>query len=396
MRLSLLFLVLAGILLVQSCTGERREPASPGPSSSLADLLSAEAGEGYARALEPRTFSFPRDHGPHPDYRNEWWYVTGNLEAAGGERFGFELTIFRFALAPRPPGVEAASAWRTRQVYIGHFAITDVGAGAFHVAERYARGALGLAGAEAAPFRVWLGDWFIKQVGQGEGLAAAAGAEGASPRAAWLLHAAQEHLALTLSLDASKPPVLHGIDGLSQKSAEAGNASYYYSLPRMAAAGTLAIGGRVHDVSGLAWVDREWSSSALAADQVGWDWFALQLDDGSDLMFYNLRQADGSPDPHSAGTWIPAAGEPVHLAKDEVTITVRDNWESPHGGRYPMAWTLEVPKLGLVLEVEPVMQAQELTTTVRYWEGAVDAAGERAGTDVSGRGYVELTGYAED
>lgn len=399
MRLFLLIAVVTGISLIEACEAERQEAADnsqPAPASSrLSELLSADTGEGYALALEPREFSFPRDHGPHPEYRNEWWYVTGNLDAAGGERFGFELTFFRFALAPRSPAVEDRSSWRTRQVYIGHFAITDAGRGEFHVADRYARGALGLAGAEAAPFRVWLEDWFIKRVGRGAGLAESGSAEGAAQGDTWLLHAAFDDLALTLSLDPLKPPVLNGTDGLSQKSAEAGNASYYYSVPRLQAAGTVATAGQVYDVTGLAWVDREWGSSALAPDQAGWDWFALQFDDGSELMFYNLRRVDGSRDAHSAGTWIPADGAPVHLGADEVAITVRDTWESPRGGRYPSSWSLEIAPLDLAVDVEPVMRAQELATTVRYWEGAVDVVGERAGADVLGRGYVELTGYAD-
>lgn len=399
MRLFRLITVLSGVFLITACEAKRQATADgtqAAPASSrLSELLSADAGEGYALALEPREFSFPRDHGPHPEYRNEWWYVTGNLDGAGGERFGFELTFFRFALAPSSPAVEDPSSWRTRQVYIGHFAITDAERGEFHVADRYARGALGLAGAEAAPFRVWLEDWFIKQVGQGTGLAESDRAEGAAQSDTWLLHAAFDDLALTLSLDPLKPPVLNGADGLSQKSSEPGNASYYYSLPRLEAAGTLAIPGGVYDVTGLAWMDREWGSSALASDQAGWDWFALQFDDGSELMFYDLRRLDGSRDPHSAGTWIPADGAPAHLGADEVAITVRDTWASPRGGTYPAAWTLEIAALDLVVDVDPVMQAQELATTVRYWEGAVDAVGERAGNEVSGRGYVELTGYAD-
>jgi predicted secreted hydrolase len=363
----------------------QEEPASGSPR--LSELLGSREDSGYAQALEAREFVFPADHGPHSEYRNEWWYLTGNLDASGGGRFGFELTIFRFALAPpaAPAPEGEASAWRTRQAFIGHFAITDAARGDFHVAQRYARGALGLAGADGDPFRVWVEDWWIREYPARE----------ESP-GAWLLHADSGSMAATLTLVPVKPPVKNGIAGLSQKSAEAGNASYYYSIPRLRTDGALRIGDDVYDVSGLSWFDREWGSSALSAEQEGWDWFALQLADGSDLMFYRLRRTDGTADIHSAGTFIPAEGESVHLAHDDVTIVVRDYWDSPQGGRYPMAWSIEVPGLNLVLEVQPVLEAQELDTGVRYWEGAVDVTGQSGGEDVAGRGYVELTGYAAE
>lgn len=350
-------------------------------SSRLSELLGGQGTTDYARVLEPREFSFPDDHGPHPAYRNEWWYVTGNLDGAGDERFGFELTIFRFALtqAAEPD----ASAWRTDQVYIGHFAVTDVGNERFHVSQRYARGALDLAGATSHPFRVWVEDWWLKEFPEQDETAAT-----------WLLHARDKDIELTLTLVPGKPPVMNGIDGLSQKSAEPGNATYYYSMPRLQSDGTLRIGEDIYDVSGLSWLDREWGSSALSKEQQGWDWFALQLSDGSDLMFYRLRRNDGSTDRHSAGTWVPAEGDSVHLTHDGVTIGVHRYWDSPAGGRYPMAWTISVPALDLALQVDPVLDAQELNTDVRYWEGAVDVTGRRKGRHVTGRGYVELTGYA--
>jgi predicted secreted hydrolase len=358
--------------------------AGDASSSRLSELLSPEDVAGYALALEPQQFSFPADHGPHPAFRNEWWYVTGNLNAASGERFGFELTIFRFALAPARDDEEAAasSAWATNQIFIGHFAVTDVAAEQFRVAQRYARGALGLAGAEADPFRVWVEDWHLQEQPPDSG--------------EWVLRAADHAVELSLSLAHLKAPVPNGIDGLSQKSSERGNASYYYSIPRIRADGTLSIAGEQHEVSGLAWLDREWGSSALSNEQEGWDWFALQLADGSDLMYYNLRRIDGKNDPHSAGTWIPERGDVIHLAAGDVKVEVTDFWDSPRGGRYPMSWIIAVPRLDLVVQVDPVLDAQEHDTTVRYWEGAVDVAGVRAGRSISGRGYVELTGYAAD
>jgi predicted secreted hydrolase len=373
-RTSILLLLATCWLLPFAVQGEETSATQ----SRLSELLSADGDAGFEKATGARTFTFPEDHGPHPGFRNEWWYVTGNLDDEGGRRFGFELTIFRFALTPSAPA--SASAWRSNQVYVAHFAVTDANRERFLTAERFSRGAAGLAGARADPFRVWIDDWEI----------AAANAAGQ-----WRLRATDPGFAVDLELTPAKRPVLNGDNGLSQKSSEPGNASYYYSITRWATDGSLRLGDDVFDVSGLSWLDREWSTSALGADQLGWDWFALQLSDGSDLMFYNLRKLDGSQDAQSAGTWIDPDGRSRHIERDEVEIVVTATWQSPDGGVYPSAWTLRMPGTGLQLEVTPVMADQELFTTVRYWEGAVDVQGERDGLPVTGRGYVELTGYAE-
>ncbi len=384
-------LIIVLMLVISAAVIQFRPPAAPetnaqaatGGSSRLSELLSDQGLEGYAQAIEPRQFAFPADHGPHPDFRNEWWYLTGNLDGKEGARFGFEFTIFRFSLVP--PGTEItgdASAWRSNQVYIGHFAITDASARQFYVAQRYSRGGLGLAGAAAEPFHVWLDDWSIA-------------AARPDSDAIWRLRASDRKIALNLTLVPQKQPVLNGVNGLSQKAAMAGNASYYYSIPRLQTNGTVQIGDNVFEVDGLSWLDREWGSSALSSDQEGWDWYALQLSDGSDLMFYNLRRNDGSQDVHSAGTLTLADGTAVYLSRDDFIVEVLDTWQSPQGGRYPVAWRIAVPQYGLKLNIEPLLDAQELVTTVRYWEGAVDVSGERDGMPIMGRGYVELTGYAE-
>lgn len=375
-------IAMLGLLTGATLAGDLAAPpkqASSDAASELATLLDGDDVR-FARALEAREFTFPRDHGPHPDFRNEWWYVTGNLDSDRGRRFGYELTIFRFSLTPRP--IASESAWRTNQVYIAHFAVTDADGERFFVAERYSRGALGLAGAEAAPFRVWLENWEIA-------------AQEELPSTQWRLRAGDEEFALEAMLAPLKLPVPNGIGGLSQKSAERGNASYYYSITRLNTQGTLRIGADEYRVSGLSWLDREWSSSALGPDQQGWDWFALQLSDGSDLMFYSIRRSDGTQDPHSAGTWIGSDGKASYLPREAVDVAVNRTWQSPGGGRYPAAWTLTLPTRKLTLEVRPVIADQELTTTVRYWEGAVDVLGDKDGEPISGRGYVELTGYAD-
>lgn len=395
MRKALLILILmtaAGFAIVRwidPATPPPAPPASFGSSSRLSELLGSEGLEGYSIAREPRTFSFPGDHGPHRDFRNEWWYLTGNLDSEKGQRFGFELTFFRFSLQPVSARVyeNASSRWQTDQVFIAHFAVTDEDKQQFHVDQRFSRGALGLAGAQTSPFRVWIEDWFLRDS------PAAAGQAVADEQ--WQLSASVDGIALNLNLVAMKPPVLNGLEGLSRKSAAEGNASYYYSIPRMRSTGTLQLGGETHAVSGISWLDREWSSSALAADQQGWDWFALQLSDGSDLMFYNIRRHDGSQDQHSAGTWVSAEGDAEHLSREDVEIEVTGEWTSAEGGTYPARWDIRVKSLGLRLTVTPVMANQELITTVRYWEGAVDVEGGRNQQPLEGRGYVELTGYAE-
>jgi len=348
------------------------------PALDVGQILGDTNTAGFARADQPRTFVFPADHGPHPGFRNEWWYFTGNLDAADGRRFGYELTLFRAALSPDAP--TRTSHWAANQVYLGHFAVTDVEAGRFHYFQRVQRGAVDLAGAQAEPLRVWVEDWEIK-----------AGMQANFP---WRLHAKANGVTLNLELTATKPVVLQGDAGLSQKSATSGNASYYYSIPRLDSRGTLVLNGQTFNITGQSWLDREWSTSALAPDQVGWDWFALQLGDGYDLMFYQLRRKDGSTDLHSAGTLIDPAGRATPLKADDVRIEVLETWRSPKGGTYPARWRLHVRPADLTLEISPLLANQELDVVVRYWEGAVDVTGRREGRSITGRGYVELTGYA--
>lgn len=332
---------------------------------------------GFTQVQGPWSFSFPGDHGPHEAFQHEWWYFTGHLMTAAGLRYGFELTFFRLGLAP-PTADTGPSRWHARQVYAAHFAITDPGHRQFHADARYAREALGLAGATREPWRVWLGGW----------------SAGAAAGGAWSLQAATAHLGLELQLVPLMAPVLNGAAGLSIKADVPGAASEYYSVPRLAAQGRMTIEGVTQEVKGLAWLDREWGSGALGPNQQGWDWFALQLADGSTLMFYALRDRDGAADPHSAGTYVGSDGRAFALAPSDVHIEVEDHWVSPRGGRYPARWRLSVSSLGLDLELRPLLADQELDTAPRYWEGAVDVRGTHAGRPLQGEGYVELVGYA--
>ena len=363
-----------------ACTGCDEE--SPQRARlSLAETLSGGDTAGYVRALEPRPFEFPADHGPHPDFRTEWWYVTGNLTSRDGRDFGFQLTIFRSALSPRSPGTE--SAWGTNQAYMAHFTVTDIAARRFQAHERFARGAVGLAGATAEPLRVWLEDWVLESP--------------ATSTFPLRLAAEGDDVALHLELTRGKPLVLQGDLGLSKKGPEPGNASYYYSFTRLPAAGTLVVSADTLEVSGLAWLDREWSTSVLGEGQVGWDWFALQLEDGWDLMIYRLRRADGTAAPESAGVLVDPSGAKVALEWGvDVLMESTGTWASGvDGAVYPSGWRIRVPSRGWDLAVEPRVRDQELDVSFRYWEGAVSVRGAgEGGTAVGGRGYVELTGYA--
>jgi predicted secreted hydrolase len=368
--------LLAAVVAALAWLLPERQSAPPRQGyQSVTDALGGNNTEGYARATHPREFSFPADHGAHPDFRNEWWYFTGNLSTADGRRFGYQLVIFRIALQPEPP--EHVSRWAGNQIYMGHLALTDPLQEQHLHEERFARAAIGLAGAQAQPFRVWLENWSVTETSGNR----------------WELQARTDRFNLQLELQSLKPVMLQGDGGLSRKSAEPGNASYYYSLTRLATQGTLTLDGTSHDVQGLSWLDREWSTSALADDQAGWDWFSLQLDSGDDLMFYQLRRKDGSIDPLSAGTLVDAGGRATSLHPDGVVIETLDNWQSPAGVRYPSRWRLRIPAHGFDLTITPLMAGQELDVSVRYWEGAVAVEGKRDGDGIRGHGYVELTGY---
>jgi len=379
--LALLCLLLASLLLIGAYMLSRSdEPTQLRATLSATEALGGGETTGFARAIAPRSFSFPADHGPHPEFRSEWWYFTGNLETAKGRHFGFQLTFFRTALAPK--SVERASAWGATQVYMAHFALTDAGGKRFYAFDRFSRSALGLAGAKAQPFHVWLEDWSAQGTGR----------EALPMR----LHAAQGEVALDLTLQSAKPVVLQGNRGLSQKGAAPGNASYYYSLTRMPTRGTIRVASETFQVEGSSWMDREWSTSALERDQVGWDWFALQLSDRREVMFYQLRRRDSSADPFSSGTLVRADGSTRSLTRDQVQIEVLDHWQSPRdGARYPSRWYLRIPTEKLELEIIPYFNDQELNVSVRYWEGAVRVHGTGNGQPMSGNGYVELTGYGD-
>jgi predicted secreted hydrolase len=333
----------------------------------------------FKRAVPGYDWNFPRDTGSHPGYRTEWWYYTGHLDGPKGERFGYELTFFRTGL--EYPPANRASKWAADDLYFAHFAVTDISGRRFDYDERAARGVLGLAGAETDGQNVWLEKWSARIV-DGEHRLSAEGK-------GWKLD---------LTAIPMKPPALHGQNGYSQKGAGFGHASNYYSYTRMRTTGTLKRNGQAIPVTGESWMDHEFSTDSLAPNQVGWDWFSLQLDNGEDVMLYRMRRTDGSSDPHSGGTWVGPRGETTALTLRDYQIESRETWTSPHTKiTYPARWTVNIPARGLKIEVVPVMADQELETSrstgVTYWEGAVEVNGTLKGQPIKGRGYVELSGY---
>lgn len=372
--LTLLLAILGGLAWVLRPV----QPSAIGATLTVNEALTANDTAGFARAIEPRAFNFPADHGAHPGFQTEWWYYTGNLDSADGRHWGFQLTFFRRALAPE--AAERASKLATSNIYMAHFALTDVGGNQFYAFDRFTRDGGGLAGAEGTPFHVWTGSW------QASG----------DPESGTRLQASAENVAIDLVARSTKPPVLQGDNGLSQKSSGTGNASYYYSLTRMATDGTITVDGTTYNVSGLLWKDREWSTSVLKQDQVGWDWFALQLEDGRELMYYQIRLQDGTLEPLSSGTLIAADGTSIRIARDQIQIEVLDRWTSPgSGAQYPSRWRVRVPSHQLDLTIEPYIAQQELPFSVTYWEGAVRVDGTSNNQPIAGNGYVEMTGYTD-
>ena len=330
-------------------------------------------------------YRFPHDHGAHERFRTEWWYYTGHVVAADGHRFGFELTFFRRGMPPDQVQT-LPSRWSIQQLYLAHFALTDLDAGRFYYADKVSREGLGKAGADTDRLHVWVDRWSLLTN---------------DPAASsHQLQAATDSVAINLTVIPKKPPVIHGHDGLSRKGADPGQASHYYSLTHLATEGQIRVGTETFAVTGLSWMDHEFGSADLGLNVVGWDWFSLQLSDSTELMWYSLRRADGSSDPVSSGTLVLADGRAHALDAQDLNIEPLAHWTSPRSnGRYPQRWRLTSATMGLDVTVESLLADQELDTArstgVTYWEGAVSVSGQVRGAPVTGRGYVEMTGYAE-
>jgi predicted secreted hydrolase len=323
-------------------------------------------------------FAFPRDHAAHPDFKIEWWYYTGNVTAADGRRFGYQVTFFRVGIDHTPAN---PSKWAVRDLYMTHLAVSDAKGQRYRFAEKLSRGGPGLAGAKSDTYYTWNDDW-------------SAGLDGKQHR----LKAASAAAAIDLTLDEGKPPAINGIDGINQKGAREGNASHYYSLTRMPTRGTIAVDGERFEVTGLTWMDHEFSTSFLEPEQRGWDWFSIQLSDHRELMLYRMRRADGSHDPRSSGTFIDVNGKTTHLSNEDFTLTPgRATFTSKNGAVYPTEWTVSIPSQTIELRVTTPLNDQELSlipsTGIAYWEGMIDVTGKSGATSVTGAGYLEMTGY---
>jgi predicted secreted hydrolase len=331
----------------------------------------------FQPALPGYDFSFPRDHGSHDEYKTEWWYYTGHLETDAGKRYGFELTFFRVGMVP--PGVAATTRWDLRNLSLAHFAISDAGANDFRYYEKLNRSSPFTAGAAAGVLDVFNEGWRAATLPDGSWRIAAYG--GGKD-------------AIDLVVTSRKAPAVHGENGVSVKAEGAGYASHYYSMSR------LEVRGRVNGAPchGLAWMDHEFGSSQIRESQQGWDWFAIQLDNDAELMLYQIRRRDGTPDVPSSGSLISSEGTVIHLRREQMVIHPLGSWHSKKSGAtYPMGWRVEIPSFGIALVLQPLMKDQELitrsSTRVTYWEGAVDVAGSFGNVAINGQGYVEMTGY---
>jgi predicted secreted hydrolase len=350
--------------------------------------ITSSAEEDFLQVTGPCNLVFPRDHGPHPGHRTEWWYYTGNLIDAQQRHYGFQLTFFRHRLAAphaRRQWPSPTSPWRTDQIYLAHAAVTDISGGRHLQAEKVSRPALTMAGAEqkGEVWNIHINNWRTTIAPDGHLLEADAGS-----------------FALRLTLTSTKPIVLHGSNGYSRKGQTPERASCYYSFTRLRAKGTLALDAEPREVTGSAWMDHEFSTAPLEPGISGWDWFSLQLSDQTEIMFFLLRQADGRLNPASSGTYVSAQGETRHLTADQIRIDPLAHWTSPHSGaRYPVRWKVSIAPLGYDMTVKANLADQEMrtprSTRVDYWEGSVRISGTKAGDSIDGAGYVEMTGYAK-
>jgi predicted secreted hydrolase len=347
--------------------------------------------EPYRLALPGYRYQFPRDHFNHPDFQTEWWYYTGNLRTSDGHHFGFELTYIRQGVnrESRPARRVSTSSlvsdvWDVRDIWRAHLALSDIDGHRFFHSERLNRSGAGMAGADQAQARVWNGNWQVRWQ---------------TDAAAQQLQAIADHFSFELSVKSAKPPVINGVNGVSQKAEGRGHASHYISLTRLVTSGAVVIDGKRFAVVGTSWMDHEFFTHQLESKQIGWDWFSLQLDDGSEIMLFRLRRKDGASDPYSAGTYEDLQGRTVHLAVNDFSVTPGRTWTSPDtGAHYPIEWNVRISSLGFEGALTTKLPQQELTDKIpaspAYWEGAIDITGTKKNQHVQGVGYLEMTGYA--
>jgi predicted secreted hydrolase len=345
---------------------------------ALASLLCVAADW---RTAEPGwRYEFPRDHHAHVEFKTEWWYFTGNLADASGRRFGYQLTFFRQGIRPPAERDLALSRFIVGDLKFAHFTVTDAAGDRFRFEQKTSRGAFGEAGFDDGDRIAWIDSWTLRMEADG----------------AFRVAAEAKKMAIDFRLESLKPPAIHGADGVSEKASGEGHASHYYSLTRLATSGELRVGDEHVQMRGESWFDHEWASNQLAREQVGWDWLSVHFDDGSELMLYDMRLENGTADPASSGTWIAADGTTTHLPSTAFRMTPTRWWKSnATAAKYPIGWRIELLERGVQMEVRSVLEDQDLAMLpLAYWEGAVEVSGTSAGQKLSGRGYLELTGYA--
>jgi predicted secreted hydrolase len=342
----------------------------------------ADTVEGWTLVPSSWQYEFPRDHASHPAFKTEWWYFTGALRSADGREFGYELTWFREGVLPNPP--PAASRFIRADFKFAHFALSDIAASRFDFAQKISRGAYGEAGfGDGMPGKLaWIDDWRLTVL----------------PGGLWRLEAAHEGRTLDLQLTPLKPPVIEGENGVSRKAAGEGHASCYYSYTRLRTQGRLTLpGAEPLSVSGETWFDHEWATNQLAGNQAGWDWFSLQLSDGTELMLYRMRLKSGQVDPASSGAFTRKDGTVLYLKAADFLLTPLESWKSRATATdYPIRWRVDIPRLNLNLDLSTPLKNQELALpSLTYWEGLIHAVGSSGGAAVTGHGYLELTGYGQ-
>ena len=368
-----LFAIISLFFLFSLFSNEKRQSIEP-------DFVFLEKpNTNFNLAIEQRNFIFPKDFGKHEEFQTEWWYFTGNLFDENGSHFGYQLTFFRRGISANDLN-NRDSNWATDQIYLAHFTLTDSQNINHFQKERIARGALKLAGVQSDNlFRVWLYGWEVVQISDKE----------------FTLTASTDDFSINLNLVDQKKPIFHGKNGLSIKGDEQGNASYYFSQTRLSTVGEIRLAGEVHSVKGLSWMDHEFGSNTLGANQIGWDWFSLQLNNDQELMLFQLRQNDNTISDNSSGTFVNSDSKTNHLDFSQFDITVLDEWETSDGYIYPSKWLIKIADLDLELIVEPMINQLENDFFFRYWEGAVKFSGFIGDRKISGYGYVELTGYVQ-
>jgi len=383
------FSIISVLIILTAC---QRETPSQG-TLDLGEILGGQNSAGFEQALDVREFHFPQDHAAHPAFRNEWWYLTGNVADEAGRFFGYQVTFFRTALIPTriptrtptraaeishpletsDPATAQVSNWVVRDVWMAHAAVTDIENQQHHSTQRFSRANPQLAGAEIEPLRIWLEDWELGS---------------ATNEFPWHLEVSSADFDLDLKVVPTKDLVLQGDRGLSQKSATPGNASYYYSYSRMQTGGHLRLANQSFRVNGLSWFDREWSTSSLDENQIGWNWFSLQFDSGDDLMYYQLLDRQGRPDSNSQGKWIDLSGNDLPISNQDMELEVLETWQSDTGQMYPIRWRMDYRDKSWIIQA--VVKNQLMDLAVNYWEGAVEIR-DAESLQMIGRGYLEMT-----